>query len=140
MEAKLKPLFEAAVKEKRVPGVGGLLVDAKGNFLLKETFGTNNLNDPAAASFDADTTLQVFSCTKVITSIAALQLMEQGKLSLTDPVEKYVPRISKIQVLESVTSGDKPEPVFRAPKTKPTILQLMTHTAGFSYDFFDAPT
>ncbi|KIX09027.1 uncharacterized protein Z518_00105 [Rhinocladiella mackenziei CBS 650.93] len=140
MEAKLNPLFEAAVKEKRVPGIGAMVVDSKGNFLLKETFGTNNLADTNAASFDADTTMQMHSCTKLLTSIAALQLMEQGKLSLADPVEKFVPRISRVQVLESFTTGDQPQPILRTPKSKPTILQLLTHTAGFSYDIFDVPT
>ncbi len=134
--AKLKPLFEEAVKEKKVPGVGYFIVDSKGGFLAKEAFGTTHLQDPNAVPFDADTTLAIFSCSKIITSIAALQLVEQGKLSLDDPVEKYVPRISKIQVLESVN----PEPVLRAAKEKPTIMQLLLHTAGFSYDFFDHPT
>ena len=142
MEAKLRPVFEAAVKEKKVPGVGYCLIDAKGTFLLKDSFGTTHLQDPNAAPFDADTTLTISSCSKLITTIAALQLLEQGKISLDDPVEKYVPQISKIQVLESVkTDADgKPKPVLRAPTTKPTILHLITHTVGFTYDFFDRPT
>ncbi|KAL2423950.1 Methyl acetate hydrolase [Exophiala dermatitidis] len=142
MAAKLRPLLEAAVKEKKVPAIGAFIVDSEGNFRLKETFGTTNMDDPNAAPFDADTTTRLFSCSKLITTIAALQLLEQGKLSLSDPVEKYVPRISKIQVLESFTTNDKgqPQPIFRSPKSKPTIHQLMTHTSGFSYDFFDKPT
>lgn len=140
MDSSLKSVFKAAVEAKKVPGIGAMLVDSKGNFLVKETFGTNSIDDPDAAPFDADTTVQIFSCTKLVTSIAALQLMEQGKLSLSDPVEKYVPRISKIQVLESFTNDDPPQPVLRAPKSKPTVLNLLTHTAGFSYDFFDEPT
>ncbi|EXJ69955.1 beta-lactamase [Cladophialophora psammophila CBS 110553] len=142
MEAKLKSMLEAAVKDKKVPGIGCFIIDSKGNFLLKETFGTTHLQDPNAAPYDADTTMAIFSCTKLITTIAALQLVEQGKLSLSDPVEKYVPRISNIKVLESVKTGadGKPEPVLRSPASKPTILQLMTHTAGFTYDFFEHGT
>ncbi len=139
MESKLTPLFEDVVKQQKTPGIGAMLVTSKGDFLLKQTYGTINLDDPNAAPFDADTTMQIFSCTKIITSIAALQLMEQGKLSLSDPVEQYVPRISKIQVLESLPPATS-EPVLRAPKSKPTILQLLTHTTGFSYDFFDPLT
>ena len=140
--AKLNPLFEEAVKKKKVPHVGYFLVNSNGNFLVKESFGTTNLQDPKAPSFDADTTTMIFSCTKIITSIAALQLVEQGKLSLDDPVEKYVPRISNVQVLESVSNDadGKPQPVLRAAKEKPTVMQLLLHTAGFSYDFFDHPT
>ncbi|OAP64662.1 hypothetical protein AYL99_00634 [Fonsecaea erecta] len=142
MEAQIRPILEAAVKDKKVPGVGCFIVDSKGNFLLKETAGTTHLQDPDAAPFDADTTMAMFSCTKLLTVIAALQLVEQGKISLSDLVEKYVPRISKIPVLESVkTDADgKPEPVLRSPASKPTILQLLTHTSGFSYDFFDHGT
>lgn len=66
--------------------------------------------------------------------------MEQGELSLLDPVEKYLPRISKIQVLESISTGEKPPPVFRAAKSKPTILNLITHSAGFSRDFLHTST
>ncbi|KAJ9604817.1 hypothetical protein H2200_010932 [Cladophialophora chaetospira] len=142
IDAKLAPLFEEAVKEKKVPGIGYFIVDGKGNFVVNKTFGTTNLQDPDAAPFDADTTVTIFSCTKLITSIAALQLVEQGKLSLDDPVEKYVPRISKIQVLESADPGPdgQPKPVLRDTKTKPTVMNLLLHTAGFSYDFFDVPT
>ncbi|KAK5193936.1 hypothetical protein LTR99_005834 [Exophiala xenobiotica] len=152
MESKLTPLFEDIVKQKKTPGIGAMLVNSEGDFLLKQTYGTTNLDDPSAAPFTADTTMQIFSCTKLITSIAALQLIEQGKLSLSDPVEKYIPRISKIQVLESFSSSPsgasasatstsgQAEPALRAPKSKPTILQLLTHTTGFSYDFFDPLT
>ncbi|KAI1615844.1 beta-lactamase [Exophiala viscosa] len=127
MDAKIKPLLEAAVKDKKVPGIAAVLVDSEGNFLLKEAFGTTNLDD-------------MFSTTKLVASIAALQLVEQGKLSLSDPVEKYEPRISKMQVLEGFTDDEPSKPILRAPKSKPTVLQLITHTTGFSYDFFDEPT
>lgn len=66
--------------------------------------------------------------------------MEQAKLSLSDPVEKYVPRITKIQVLDRFIDGDTSKPYLHAPKSKPTIHQLLTHTSGFSYDFFDVKT
>ncbi|KAL6243575.1 hypothetical protein RBB50_009568 [Rhinocladiella similis] len=137
MEAKLTPSFEAAANDKSVPGIGAVLVNSKGEVLFKTAHGRLNLNDPASQSFTTDTTLQIFSCTKLLTSIAALQLLEQGKLSLSDPVEKYAPRISKIQVLESMGPDG---PILRDPKIKPTIHHLLTHTTGFSYDFFDPLT
>ena len=80
----------------------------------------------------------LFSCTKLVTSVAALQLVEQGKLDLEDLVEKYVPSIAKIQVLEGFESDG--QPIVHAPKTKATILNLMTHTSGFSYDLFHDKT
>jgi len=140
MDAKIKPLLEAAVKDKTVPGIAAVLVNSKGDFLLKEAVGTTNLDDANAAPYTVDTPMQIFSTTKLVVSIAALQLVEQGKLSLSDPVEKYVPRISKMQVLEGFTEDEPSKPVLRAPKSKPTVLQLITHTTGFSYDFFDEAT
>ncbi|KIW18261.1 hypothetical protein PV08_02549 [Exophiala spinifera] len=137
MEARLISSFEAAAKDKSVPGIGAMLVNSKGEVLFETSHGTLNLDDPASPRFTKDTMLHVFSCTKLLTSIAALQLYEQGMLSLSDPVEKYVPRIAKIQVIESMSADG---PILRTPKFKPTILQLLTHTAGFSYDSFDPLT
>jgi methyl acetate hydrolase len=73
-----------------------------------------------------------------VASVAALQLLEQGKLKLDDLVEKYVPKIQKLKVLDGF--DEKEDPKYRDPKTKATILMLLTHTAGFSYDFFDEPS
>lgn len=140
MADKLKPILEAVVKDKKLPGIGAILVNANGDFLLKEAYGTTNMDDANAEPYTGDTPMQMFSCTKLITSIAALQLIEQGRLSLSDLVEEYDPRISKVHMLDSFTSDNPSKPILRAPKSKPTILQLLTHTAGFTYDFFDEAT
>lgn len=143
MEAKIKPLLQAAVKERQLPGVGAFVVDSTGKFLLNEAVGKLSLGDEKSADFDADTTVQMFSCTKLLTSIAALQLVEKGKISLSDTVAQYVPEISEIQVLESITASTDGKPAelkWAKPKSPPTIHQLITHTAGFSYDFFDGLT
>ncbi|KAL6252457.1 hypothetical protein RBB50_000176 [Rhinocladiella similis] len=141
MERKLSSLFETAVKNGQVPGIGAFVVDETGSFIFKETFGSTQLDDPTAPAFDADTILQMFSCTKLLTTIAALQLIEQGKLSTSDHVEQYVSAMSKIQVLDyNEQEGEGLVSSLRLPKSKPTILQLMNHTAGFSYDFLDHPT
>lgn len=138
MDSQLKALFEKAVAEKRVPGIGAFVLDSKGQFVYKEAFGTIDIGNPNAPPFTLDTTLQIFSCTKLVTCVAALQLVEAGELSLSDPVEKFVPQIKDIQVLEGFDKDDKP--ILRAPKTKATIQHLFTHTAGFTYDFFDPLT
>jgi methyl acetate hydrolase len=136
--AKLKALFEDAVKTRKVPGVAAIAYDKSGDVIFKGAFGTTNLADGSAAPMKADTQCIMWSCTKVVTCVAALQLIEQGKLSLDDPVEKYVPKIKDIQLIEAWGADGKP--VLREPKTKPTILHLVTHTAGFTYDFFDEKT
>ncbi|KIX95246.1 uncharacterized protein Z520_09163 [Fonsecaea multimorphosa CBS 102226] len=142
MAADARRLLEAAVEQRAVPAVGAFVVDHHGEFRFRETCGTNSIDDPDASAFKPDTVLQIFSCTKLVTSIAALQLMELGVLSLSDSVEKYVSRLSQLQVLDSFTTegSGASQPVLRSPKSRPTILQLLNHTAGFSYDFFDELT
>nr|WP_268871127.1 serine hydrolase domain-containing protein [Halalkalibacterium ligniniphilum] len=81
-----------------------------------------------------DTVLALFSTTKAITGTALMQLVEEGKVRLDDPVKKYVPEISKIKVLEGFDSDG--QPILREPKTDITINMLMLHTAGFGYEFF----
>lgn len=143
MDVKIKPLFETALKERKLPGFGAFIVDSTGKLLLNETVGKVNRDDETSADFTADTTMPLYSCTKLVTSIAALQLVEQGKISLSDTVEKYVPQISEIQLLESITpsADDKSADIkWSKPNLPPTIHQLLTHTSGLSYDFFHAPT
>lgn len=76
--------------------------------------------------------------TKAATASAALQLVEQGKLSLDDPVLKYLPELGGFQVLEGFT--DAGESIYRAPRTQTTIRHLMTHTSWLRYTFLDANT
>jgi CubicO group peptidase (beta-lactamase class C family) len=84
-----------------------------------------------------DHIFRVFSNTKLITSCAALLLMEDGKLGLDDPIEKYIPQLGNRKVLRSgATSIDDTEPA----KGSITICQLLSHSSGLSYGFFDPGT
>jgi len=139
MDSRLNNTFSSAVDANKVPGVAAIALDRNGEVLFKGIYGVTDASNPAEApNMTADTPMMIFSITKLFTSVAALQLMEQGKLNLEDPVEKYVPGIADIQVLDGFDADNKPK--LRPAKTKATILQLMTHTAGFTYDFFDADT
>ena len=138
MTDKLDALFQKAVDSKSLPGIAAAIYDASGKAVYSKAFGKNNVDDDSAKPYTTSTQTLMFSTTKLIASVAALQLIEQGKLSLTDPAEKYVPEIAKIQVIDGKDSDGKFK--LRAAKTKPTILNLITHTAGFTYDFFDHDT
>ena len=140
MEAKLDPLFQAATKEGDLPGIAASVLDSSGKALYSKAFGVNNLSASDSAPYTTSTPTLIWSCTKLVTSIAALQLVEQGKLSLDDLVEKYVPEINNIQVLDPSSKDAEGNLTLRPMKTKPTVLQLMTHTVGFTYDFFDNDT
>jgi methyl acetate hydrolase len=82
----------------------------------------------------ADSVFWIASMTKAITCAAGMQLVEQGKLSLDEPIGKLLPDLASPQVLEGFDSGGEPK---LRPATKPiTLRQLMTHTAGFAYNMF----
>ena len=84
-----------------------------------------------AAKVDADTLYDIASMTKAITATAALQLVEQGKLSLDEPVEEILPELRQIQILQA--DGSR-----RAPSRPLTLRDLLRHTSGFAY-FFNTP-
>ena len=75
------------------------------------------------------------SQTKAITSIAVLQLIERGLVSLDTPVSDILTEMRGLQVLTGFDSSG--QPILRAPRRMPTIRDLLTHTAGFVYDAFD---
>ena len=84
-----------------------------------------------------DHIFRVFSNTKLITSCAALLLFEEGKFGLDDPIEKFIPQLGNRKVLRAgATSLDQTEPA----KSSITIRQLLSHSAGLSYGFFDPGT
>jgi CubicO group peptidase (beta-lactamase class C family) len=79
-----------------------------------------------------DTMFWIASCTKLVTAIAVLQLVEQGKVALDDAeaIKKYAPEISKKQVYaDGINGADQEKDV--------TMRMLLSHTAGFGYTFFD---
>ena len=83
----------------------------------------------------ADSVFWIASMTKAITTAAGMQLVEQGKLALDEPIGKLLPDLASPQVLEGFDA--KGEPKLRAAKKPITLRHLMTHTAGFVYDMWN---
>jgi CubicO group peptidase (beta-lactamase class C family) len=82
-----------------------------------------------------DSIFAIASMTKAITSAAAMQLVEQGKIQLHEPVSKYLPELGKLDVLTGFNAAG--QPILR-PAAKPvTLHHLLTHTSGFAYDTWD---
>jgi CubicO group peptidase (beta-lactamase class C family) len=81
---------------------------------------------------EKDTICRIYSMTKVITSVAAMMLVEEGKLTLADPVSKHVPELKNMRV---VNGGTADAPVLVDATQPITIKHLLTHTSGFTYPF-----
>lgn len=83
----------------------------------------------------ADSHFRIMSMTKMVVTVAALQLVEQGKLELDAPVDIYCPEFANLQVLEGF---DRDTPKLRAPAGRAAVEHLLTHTSGLSYWFWNA--
>lgn len=126
-------ILGAAVKgEGAVAGVVAMVTDRNSN-IYEGAAGKRRLDrdDPMTT----DSVFALFSTTKAITGTAALQLVETGKLDLDAPAAKYAPDIDKLQVIEGFETDGTPR--LRKPKRKVTTKDLLLHTAGFGYDFFN---
>ncbi|KAK5046860.1 hypothetical protein LTR84_007214 [Exophiala bonariae] len=137
LESEINSLLQDATEAKRVPGIAAIALDKQGNVLYKGAYGSaRDINDASTPNMTTSTPILAWSLTKLVTSIAALQLLETGQLSsLDDPVEKYVAHFAEIQALDGWTSDG--EPICRAPRTKVTVRHLLTHTSGLGYDFLN---
>ena len=134
--ARIDGVLRQAADAKEVPGVVAMAATDKG-VLYEGAFGPRVL-EPGAAAMTVDTVFRIASMTKVITSVAAMQLVEQGKLKLEDPVPNVDPALGSPQVLEGFDTAGAPK--LRPAKRPITLRHLLTHTAGFSYDIWDAST
>jgi methyl acetate hydrolase len=117
----IKALLDGAVSKGSVHGIAAVVVDRSGP-----------LFHHAAGEAGERTMFRNASMTKAVATTAALQLVEQGLLSLDATVESILPEFGQLQVLDGF-DGDKPR--LRPPASKATVRQLMTHTAGLGYFF-----
>jgi methyl acetate hydrolase len=124
-------VLRTAVERDHVPGVVAMAANDHGP-IYEGAAGVREAgtNDPITP----DTMMRIASMTKMVTTVAALRLYEQGKLDLDAPVETYRPEFADLRVLEGF-DGDTPR--LRPPNGKATVRQLMSHTSGLSYWFWN---
>jgi methyl acetate hydrolase len=122
-------LLDRACAEGVVPGVVAIVGDRDG-VVYEGAAGRLRIEDGAPAT--EDTVFRIASMTKALTSVAALQLVEQGRLALDQTVASVIPAFGRLQLLEGF-DGD--EPRLRDLSREPTIKHLLTHTSGLSYWF-----
>jgi len=116
-----------AVDAKTVPGIVAIGANEKG-VVYEGAFGP---------SMTADTIFWIASMTKAITATACMQLVEQGKLSLEQPMGKLLPQLQSPKVLEGFDANGAPK--LRPARGEITLRHLLTHTAGFTYSIWSEP-
>ena len=133
MKAQADKVLKEAVNRGDVPGVVAVATDRKGT-TYEAAFGKRVLGEDA--DMTPDTVAWIASMTKAITGAAAMQLVERGKLSLDAPAKAVIPYLGEVGVLEGFDAAGKPKT--RKPKRDITLRHLLTHTAGFSYEIWNA--
>jgi CubicO group peptidase (beta-lactamase class C family) len=131
-KAEIDQILRQKSEAKEIPGV--VAMAATGNEVIYQgAFGKRDLSkdDPMTV----DSVFWIASMTKAVTAAAGMQIVEQGKLSLDEPIGKLLPDLANPQVLEGFDA--KGEPKLRAAKKPITLRHLMTHTAGFAYDMWN---
>src|SRR5262245_9742079 len=123
--------LQGAVERKEIAGVVAMAAD-RGGVIYRGAFGMADLAE--ARPVKLDSMFRIASMTKAITSVAAMQLVEQGQLGLDDPADKYLPQLAKLPVIASfdAATGDYK----LRPSARPiTARHLFTHTSGLGYAF-----
>jgi CubicO group peptidase (beta-lactamase class C family) len=121
-----------AVASGAVPMVVAVAADRNG-VIYEGAAGSRSSSEEATV--EPDTPLRIMSMTKPVVTVAALHLAEQRKLDIHAPVEEYCPEFDQLGLLERIEDG---RPVLRGPGHKVTVKQLMTHTSGLAYWFWNA--
>ncbi len=134
--ARLDEALRRAVEAREVPGVVAIAASDRGP-IYEGVFGVRDLGNGRVMT--PDTVFRIASMTKAITSAAAMQLVEQGRLNLDAPVPDIgEPALAAPQVLERFDEAG--EPLLRPARRAITLKHLLTHTAGFTYDWSNANT
>lgn len=127
---RISNMMQTNIDQKKMAGAV-VLVARHGKIAYFETFGEADTDKPMTR----DTMFRICSMTKPVVTLAILQLYEEGKLLLSDPVAKYIPEFSHARVIEMLPEGSSPAFRLVPAKRDITIKDLLTHTAGMPYSF-----
>jgi len=126
---RMESRVRADVEKGRIPGVV-MLVARDGKVVMQKAIGAQ---DPARKiAMQPDSIFRIYSMTKPIVSVAAMILVEEGRILLSDPVSQYIPELKALQV--GVEKDGKLEIVPAAREA--TVQDLLRHTSGFTYGVF----
>ncbi len=125
LDGALRPF----IANDRIPGISYALTDAEGRY-AEGALGLRSIESGVAMT--PDTVGWIASMTKLVTTTAAMQLVEQGRLSLESSVQEILPELPPRQVLVGLDEAGQPK--LRPVEGAITLHHLLTHTSGFSYD------
>lgn len=129
--AKMDEGMQAIVDKKHLSGVV-TLVARHGKVVQHKAYGYQDLETQTPMKIDTIT--RIYSMTKPVTGVAMMMLYEEGKWKPTDPVSKYIPEFKNLKVFTGM--GSDGAPMVEAPAHEPTMAELMSHSAGFTYGLF----
>jgi len=130
-DAAIDAALRSAVERNDVPGVVALVTN-RDRVLYEGAFGVADVGTKRPV---AKTSLfRIASMTKPVTSLALMQLVEQGKVSLDDPADKYLPELVGLKVIQSFEPATG-EYTVRPAATRATVRHFLTHTSGLAYPF-----
>ena len=130
---RLHSRLDQMVREGKKAGAITMIV-RNGRIADWKTYGYRDVSQQLP--MEKDTICRIWSMSKVITSVAVMMLVEEGKLALSDPVQQYIPELKGLKVLTGGTA-DQPELVDAARPV--TVKHLLTHTSGLTYNWGDQP-
>jgi CubicO group peptidase (beta-lactamase class C family) len=129
--ADIDEVLRSGISRRHIPAVVAMASTATGTF-YRGAFG---VRDTGGTPVTTDSIFAIASMTKAITTVAALQLVEQRKVALDEPVAKHLPKLDKLDVLEGFDPAGNP--ILRPARTPITLKHLLTHTSGLCYDTWD---
>jgi CubicO group peptidase (beta-lactamase class C family) len=128
---RLSERIDEGVKNNELPGAV-VLIARNGKIAMFESFGFRDKE--AKVAMTNDTIFRIASMTKPIVTVAAIMLMEEGKLTLADPVSRYIPAFADTKVAVEKKKDDGTVEILSEPQTRPmTVQDLMRHTSGLTY-------
>ncbi len=122
---RISEVSKSYIADEKVAGIA-TMVSRNGKIIYAKAFGERGVDD--SKTLKIDDLFRIYSMTKPIVAVAAMQLYEKGMFHLSDPISKFLPELAELSVMdEEGNLTPNKEPI--------SMQQLLTHTAGFSYGF-----
>jgi len=127
---KMDEGMQGLIDKKHLAGIV-TLVARHGKVVQHKAYGMQNVD--GQAPMKTDTIARIYSMTKPVAGVAMMMLYEEGKWKPSDPIAKHIPEFANLKVFAGEKNG---QPILEAPAHAPTMGELMSHSAGFTYGLF----